>query len=135
MAKQPTSHQTPSQNRPYASFATASNDLALGYSARAASEEAFGLGCGNLQAIADLRAGETVIDLGRGAGFDCLVAAQARRSEWSRDPRRHDGEMIAKTRNNATAAECRVPLRRDRASTLLQGAPVDVVISSCVIKT
>jgi SAM-dependent methyltransferase len=34
-----------------------------------------GLGCGNPQAIADLKPGETVIDLGSGAGFDCFLAA------------------------------------------------------------
>src|SRR2546428_13381575 len=35
-----------------------------------------GLGCGNPQAIAALRPGEVVIDLGSGAGFDCFLAAQ-----------------------------------------------------------
>src|SRR5690242_3455178 len=34
-----------------------------------------GLGCGNPQAIADLKPGETVVDLGSGAGFDCFLAA------------------------------------------------------------
>src|SRR5512144_1173137 len=34
-----------------------------------------GLGCGNPQAIAALKAGETVIDLGSGAGFDCFLAS------------------------------------------------------------
>ena len=34
-----------------------------------------GLGCGNPQAIADLREGETVLDLGSGGGFDCFLAA------------------------------------------------------------
>ena len=35
-----------------------------------------GLGCGNPQAIAALRPGETVVDLGSGAGFDCFLAAR-----------------------------------------------------------
>src|SRR4249920_632665 len=35
-----------------------------------------GLGCGNPQAIAALRPGEVLIDLGSGAGFDCFLAAQ-----------------------------------------------------------
>ena len=35
-----------------------------------------GLGCGNPQAIAAMRPGETVVDLGSGAGFDCFLAAQ-----------------------------------------------------------
>ena len=35
-----------------------------------------GLGCGNPQAIAALKPGETVLDLGSGAGFDCFLAAK-----------------------------------------------------------
>ena len=34
-----------------------------------------GLGCGNPRAIASLRSGETVVDLGSGGGFDCFLAA------------------------------------------------------------
>jgi arsenite methyltransferase len=36
-----------------------------------------GLGCGNPLAIASLQPGQTVLDLGSGAGFDCFLAAQA----------------------------------------------------------
>src|SRR4029434_9929221 len=36
-----------------------------------------GLGCGNPVAIASLRPGDIVVDLGSGAGFDCFLAAQA----------------------------------------------------------
>ena len=35
-----------------------------------------GLGCGNPQAIANLKSGETVLDLGSGGGFDCFLAAR-----------------------------------------------------------
>jgi len=35
-----------------------------------------GLGCGNPRAIASLRAGEVVVDLGSGGGFDCFLAAR-----------------------------------------------------------
>ncbi|MGH7162950.1 MAG: arsenite methyltransferase, partial [Planctomycetota bacterium] len=53
---------------------------ALGYSEsdlRAAPTGAdLGLGCGNPQAIASLRPGEVVLDLGSGAGLDCFLAAR-----------------------------------------------------------
>jgi len=53
----------------------------LGYSAEetAAVPEAsnLGLGCGNPLAIASLREGQVVLDLGSGAGFDCFLAARA----------------------------------------------------------
>ena len=52
----------------------------MGYSAEelaAVPEGAnLGLGCGNPQAIAAIRSGEVVVDLGSGAGFDCLLAAR-----------------------------------------------------------
>lgn len=35
-----------------------------------------GLSCGNPQALADLKSGDAVLDLGSGAGFDCLLAAK-----------------------------------------------------------
>ena len=49
-----------------------------------------GLGCGNPQAIAALRPGEVVIDLGSGAGFDCFLAAQQVGAHGSCHWRRHD---------------------------------------------
>ncbi len=52
----------------------------IGYSEdelRAAPEGAnLGLGCGNPLAHASLKEGETVLDLGSGAGFDCFLAAR-----------------------------------------------------------
>ncbi len=56
------------------------SSLKLGYSeqdlAGVPAGADLGLGCGNPQAIAELRSGETVIDLGSGAGFDCFLAAK-----------------------------------------------------------
>ena len=45
-----------------------------------------GLGCGNPVAIASLKEGETVLDLGAGAGFDCFLAAQkvGRNAKWDK---------------------------------------------------
>ena len=65
---------------PSAAGTPASKSLEMGYSEAelaAVPEGAnLGLGCGNPQAIAALRPGEVVIDLGSGAGFDCFLAAQ-----------------------------------------------------------
>ena len=49
-----------------------------------------GLGCGNPQAIAALKPGEIVIDLGSGAGFDCFLAARQVGADGPCDRRRHD---------------------------------------------
>jgi hypothetical protein len=60
-----------------------------------------GLGCGNPQAIAAMQPGETVVDLGSGAGFDCFLAAK------QVGPSGHvigidmTNEMLAKARENA----------------------------------
>ena len=68
--------------------------LQLGYTAHdliAVPEGAnLGLGCGNPQAIANLQAGETVLDLGSGAGIDCFLAARQVGAEGTRDRGRHD---------------------------------------------
>ena len=60
---------------------TSTSSDVLGYSAEdsAFAPEAanLGLGCGNPLAIASLERGQTVLDLGSGAGFDCFLAARA----------------------------------------------------------
>ena len=60
---------------------TSTSADALGYSTEesAIAPEAanLGLGCGNPLAIASLRAGQVVLDLGSGVGFDCFLAARA----------------------------------------------------------
>jgi SAM-dependent methyltransferase len=63
------------------SIVTRSNPEAIGYASNdleAVPEGAhLGLGCGNPTALADLKPGETVLDLGSGGGFDCFLAANA----------------------------------------------------------
>src|SRR4051812_18127126 len=61
-----------------------------------------GLGCGNPQAIAALRPGEVLIDLGSGAGFDCLLAAKQVGPEGRVIGVDMTHEMLAKARDNAT---------------------------------
>ena len=55
-----------------------------------------GLSCGNPQAVAAMQPGETVLDLGSGAGFDCFLAARqvgpSGTGHWRGHDRRHAGE-------------------------------------------
>jgi len=94
-----------------------------------------GLGCGNPQAIAALRPGETVLDLGSGGGFDCFLAARQ-----VGDTGRVIGvdmtpEMLSKARANAAAAGyTNVEFRLGEIEHLpVADSSVDVVISNCVI--
>jgi len=41
-----------------------------------------GLGCGNPQLVANIAEGETVLDLGSGAGFDCFIASRLVTMVW-----------------------------------------------------
>ncbi len=113
--------------------------LQLGYSPRdlvAVPEGAnLGLGCGNPQAIANLKPGEVVLDLGSGAGFDCFLAARevglgGRVIGVDMTP-----QMITKARANADRdGYDNVEFRLGEIEHLpVADASVDVVISNCVI--
>lgn len=94
-----------------------------------------GLGCGNPQAIAGLRPGEVVVDLGSGAGFDCLLAAR------QVGPAGHvigvdmTHEMLAKARANAVrVGATNVEFRLGEIEHLpVADATADVILSNCVI--
>ena len=94
-----------------------------------------GLGCGNPKAIADLEAGETVLDLGSGGGFDCFLAAR----EVGRDGRvigvDMTPEMVERARSNAEENGFEnVEFRLGEIEHLpVPDETVDVVISNCVI--
>ena len=95
-----------------------------------------GLGCGNPQAIAALRPGETVLDLGCGAGFDVFLAARAVGRSRSRDRRRHDARDADEgaRQRGAPAAIANVEFRLGEIEHLpVADASVDVVISNCVV--
>ncbi|MCZ6677425.1 MAG: methyltransferase domain-containing protein, partial [Candidatus Poribacteria bacterium] len=62
-----------------------------------------GLGCGNPQAIASLKPGETVLDLGSGGGFDCFLAAEAVGENGHVIGVDMTPAMITKARKNAVA--------------------------------
>ena len=113
--------------------------LRMGYSNRdlaAVPEGAnLGLGCGNPQAIAALQAGETVVDLGSGAGFDCFLAARAVGPEGRVIGVDMTHEMLKKARENAAATGAgNVEFRLGELEHLpIADASADVVISNCVI--
>jgi SAM-dependent methyltransferase len=94
-----------------------------------------GLGCGNPQAIAALRPGEVLIDLGSGAGFDCLLAARQVGPEGRVIGVDMTHEMLAKARDNAArVGATNVEFRLGEIEHLPIGdATGDVIISNCVI--
>lgn len=94
-----------------------------------------GLGCGNPQAIAALQAGETVLDLGSGAGFDCFLAARAVGDSGRVIGVDMTPEMLIKARDNARKGGYRnVDFRLGEIEHLpLADASVAVIISNCVI--
>ena len=98
-------------------------------------EANLGLGCGNPLAIAELKEGETVLDLGSGAGFDAFLSAMKVG---------HDGyvigvdmtpEMVAKAKENAQKLGIKnINFRLGDIEHLpADDNSVDVIISNCVI--
>ena len=94
-----------------------------------------GLGCGNPHAIAALRTGETVLDLGSGAGFDCLLAARRVGSAGRVIGVDMTPEMVTKARANARrVGAANVEFRLGEIEHLpVPDASVNVVLSNCVI--
>jgi arsenite methyltransferase len=94
-----------------------------------------GLGCGNPVAIASLKPGETVLDLGSGAGFDCFLAANKVGESGKVIGVDMTTEMIEKAKKNAQAQQYEnVEFRQGEIENLpLDNESVDVIISNCVI--
>jgi SAM-dependent methyltransferase len=94
-----------------------------------------GLGCGNPQAIANLKAGETVLDLGSGGGFDCFLAAPRVGKTGRVIGVDMTPEMVSKARANADKAGYpNVEFRLGEIEHLpVADNAVDVIISNCVI--
>jgi ubiquinone/menaquinone biosynthesis C-methylase UbiE len=94
-----------------------------------------GLGCGNPQAIAKLKAGETVIDLGSGAGFDAFLAAKQVGENGQVIGVDMTPEMIKRARQNAEKIAARqVDFRLGEIEHLpVANETADVIISNCVI--
>jgi ubiquinone/menaquinone biosynthesis C-methylase UbiE len=111
----------------------------LGYSeadlAAAPEGSNLGLGCGNPVALASLKAGQTVLDLGSGAGFDAFLAARAVGPQGRVIGVDMTPEMVAKARANAAkGGYAHVEFRFGEIEALpVADSSVDVVISNCVI--
>ncbi|NYT00593.1 MAG: arsenite methyltransferase [Methanocellales archaeon] len=94
-----------------------------------------GLGCGNPVAIASLKEGETVLDLGSGAGFDCFLAANKVGKNGRVIGVDMTPDMVEKARENAKEGNHEnVEFRLGDIENLpVADNSVDVVISNCVI--
>ena len=110
----------------------------LGYSEQdlaTAGEGNLGLGCGNPLALAAIRPGMTVLDLGSGAGFDAFLAAERVGPTGRVLGVDMTEEMLALARKNAAArGASNVEFRLGRLEALpVEDGSVDLVISNCVI--
>lgn len=94
-----------------------------------------GLGCGNPVALASLREGETVLDLGAGAGFDCFLAANRVGKSGRVIGVDMTPAMLDKARENARGSGYdNVEFRLGEIENIpAADNSVDVIISNCVI--
>lgn len=94
-----------------------------------------GLGCGNPQAIANLKLGETVLDLGSGAGFDCFLASKQVGPKGKIIGVDMTPIMISKSRSNAEKGYyTNTEFRLGEIENLpVADNSIDVIISNCVI--
>jgi arsenite methyltransferase len=93
------------------------------------------LGCGNPTALAELREGETVLDLGSGGGIDVLLSARRVGPTGKAYGLDMTDDMLALARENQKAAGAEnVEFLKDEIETIpLPDNSVDVIISNCVI--
>jgi SAM-dependent methyltransferase len=94
-----------------------------------------GLGCGNPQAIAALKPGEVVVDLGSGAGFDCFLAARQVGAAGRVIGVDMTYEMLNKARENAAKiGAANVEFRLGELEYLpIADNTADAILSNCVI--
>jgi len=94
-----------------------------------------GLGCGNPLALSSIREGDTVLDLGSGAGFDCFLAAAKVGKNGRVIGVDMTSEMIEKARENAKKGNYgNVEFRLGEIEKLpVADGSVDLIISNCVI--
>lgn len=98
-------------------------------------EANLGLGCGNPNAIADLREGETVLDLGCGAGFDAFLSSMKIGKEGFIIGIDMTPNMVEKAKENAEKLGIKnAEFKLGEIEKLpLEDSSVDIIISNCVI--
>ena len=94
-----------------------------------------GLGCGNPVALASLKPGETVVDLGSGGGFDCFLAAKQVGPTGRVIGVDMTPDMVSKARNNTQKMEMtNVEFRLGEIEILpIADNSADIIMSNCVI--
>ena len=118
---------------------TQEHTLKLGYATDDVSAStdaaASSLGCGNPHVIAILQPGETVLDLGSGAGFDCFLASRQVGPTGKVIGVDMTAEMLETARENASKANCtNVEFRSGEIERLpVEDASIDVIMSNCVV--
>ncbi len=98
-------------------------------------EANLGLGCGNPNAIADLREGETVLDLGCGAGFDAFLSSMKIGKEGFVIGIDMTPNMVEKAKENAEKLGIKnAEFKLGEIEKLpLEDSSVDIILSNCVI--
>lgn len=119
---------------------TATNiGVSMGYSADELGElpegANLGLGCGNPVVLASIQPGDTVVDLGSGAGIDCFLASKKTGPEGRVIGIDMTPDMLLKARQNAArGGYTNVEFREGTIEALpLEDNSVDVIISNCVV--
>lgn len=99
------------------------------------SEANLGLGCGNPTALGEIKEGDTVLDLGSGAGFDCFLAVKKVGESGKVIGVDFSEEMLEKARKNAEKLNYKNVefLHGDIEELPIDDNSIDVIISNCVI--
>lgn len=94
-----------------------------------------GIGCGNPTALASISKGETILDLGSGAGFDCFLAAQQTGETGKVIGVDITPEMVAQAKKNAEKGNYKnVAFKIGEIENLpIDNNSIDLIISNCVI--
>ena len=94
-----------------------------------------GIGCGNPTALASIKKGETILDLGSGAGFDCFLAAQQTGETGKVIGVDITPEMVAQAKKNAEKGNYKnVAFKIGEIENLpIDNNSIDLIISNCVI--